>query len=75
MRYIHTLVVLSWSILIVGLSVAYASAGVGLAGLIDVRRAALAAIVATAVAFAALVTHFFAAMREMADHNTAHRFK
>jgi uncharacterized membrane protein len=72
MRFVHTLVVASWSLLIVGLAAAYASAGVGLAGLVDVRTASLVTILAIIVALCALITHFVTAMREL--KSSAHRF-
>ncbi len=67
MRFLHMLVVTSWSVLIFGLVAAYASAGVGLAGLVDVRKASLAVIVAMVIALSALITHYLAAMRELQD--------
>lgn len=75
MRLLHSLVTLSWLVLIVGLAAAYASAGAGLAGFVDIRRASLAAILATTVAFCALVAHFVAATRELESAAKARKFK
>jgi hypothetical protein len=75
MRFIHALVTTSWSVLVLGLAAAYVSAGAGLAGFVDVRRASLVAILATTVALCAMVAHFVAAMRELQTSGRAHEFK
>jgi hypothetical protein len=78
MRITHWIAVLSWSALLAGLAVAYASTGVGLAGLVDVRTASLAVILGSGVAVAALIAHFLAALQEIRHHErdeTAHLFR
>jgi hypothetical protein len=75
MRFVHTLATVSWSVLLAGLAAAYASAGAGLTGVVDVRRASLAALIATTVAFCAMIAHFVAAASELKVSDRVHDFK